>query len=120
MKKILALLAVLLLGLAMAEDAPHSPVVRLKGNPTTGYSWLAVVDAEDVLAVSCEYCAEDTGLIGSGGQYEVGFTGLMPGEATVTLTYRRPWEEEALYTLIYRVQVDEELNVTILSSSFDW
>ena len=108
-------------GLAAAEDIPRSPVVMLKGNPTTGYAWQAVVEAAEVLSVSVEYSAENTGLIGSGGQYEVRFMGLMPGEATITMTYARPWENQTpLYTLVYRVCVDEELNVTILSSSFDW
>ena len=121
MKKLLALLMLLMFGLAAAEDIPFSPVVMLKGNPTTGYAWQAAVEAEDVLSVSVEYSAENTGLIGSGGQYEVRFMGLMPGETSITLTYARPWENQAsLYTLCYHVCVDEELNVTILSSSFGW
>ena len=110
MKKLLALLMLLMFGLAAAEDIPFSPVVMLKGNPTTGYAWQAAVEAEDVVSVSVEYSAENTGLIGSGGQYEVRFMGLTPGEATITMTY----------ALVYRVCVDEELNVTILSSSFGW
>ena len=121
MKKLLALLMLLMFGLAVAEDIPISPVVMLKGNPTTGYAWQAAVEAEDVVSVSVEYSAENTGLIGSGGQYEVRFVGLMPGETSITLTYARPWENQApLYTLVYRVCVDEERNVAILSSSFDW
>ena len=103
-----------------AIERVQMPHLTLAGNPTTGYAWQAAVDAADILEVSLEYCADDTGLIGSGGRYEACFNGLTTGEASVTLTYRRPWEEEALYTLVYRVQVDEELNVTILSSSFDW
>ncbi len=121
MKKLLVLLVLLMLGLAAAEDIPRSPVVMLKGNPTTGYAWQAAVEAAEVLSVSVEYSAENTGLIGSGGQYEVRFMGLTPGEATITMTYARPWENQApLYTLRYHVCVDEDLNVTILSSSFGW
>ena len=121
MKKMLILLLAMLClaSVALAETA--SPVLTLAGNPTTGYAWQAAVDREDVLSVALEYRAEETGMIGGGGQYAVWFTGLMPGEAAITLTYARPWEENPpLYTLIYHVQVDEDLNVTILSSSFDW
>ena len=48
MKKLLALLMLLMFGLAAAEDIPFSPVVMLKGNPTTGYAWQAAVEAEDL------------------------------------------------------------------------
>ena len=123
MKKWLILLLVLLLCPALAEDAPQPPALTLAGNPTTGYSWQVGTDAPEVVSVRSEYrpCAADEGLLGSGGVYEVYFIGLTPGEATVTCTYLRPWETNApLYTLVYRVRVDEDLTVTILSSSFDW
>ena len=50
MKKILALLMLLMFGLAAAEDIPLSPVVMLKGNPTTGYAWQAAVEAATQIA----------------------------------------------------------------------
>lgn len=123
MKKWLILLLTLMLCPALAEDEPLSPMLTLAGNPTTGYSWQVDTDAPEVVSVRSEYrpYAADEMLLGSGGVYEVYITGLTPGEATVTCTYLRPWETDApLYTLVYRVRVDEELTVTILSSSFEW
>ena len=103
-------------------------MIMLTGNPSTGYSWSWDIDEADVVDVGVEYAIdwqfrrEDEPMPpGMGGRYQFTLTGLNPGEASITFVYERPWEAEApLYVLVYRVCVDEELNVTILGSSFDW
>ena len=130
-KMLILLLAVLCMGtVAMAEDGaePIAPVLMLEGNRTTGFDWYWAVDSEDVVGIACEYVTswqpendEDIMPPGTGGYSRITLAGITPGEATITFTYRRPWEEkEPLYTLVYCVRVDEDLNVTILSSRFDW
>lgn len=109
------------------EEDPTSPVLVLTGNPTTGYDWLWESDHEGVVMVSTAYVSDMyydmPGIVppvGGGGRYRVVLTGLCPGEATLTFSYKRAWEEESLYTLVYHIRVDDDLNVTILSSRFDW
>ena len=132
MKKVLILLLAMLCvsPVVLAEDGagPVAPVLVLEGNRTTGFDWSWEVDCEDIVSVACEYAvdwqpASDEDMIpsGAGGRSRITLTGLTSGEATITFTYRRPWEDAApLYTLVYQVRVDEELNVAILGSSFDW
>lgn len=112
----------------MAKEASLSPVLVLESNRTTGYDWNWTIDNEAVVSIAREnvadasYQVEDTvPPVGGGDKARITLVGLTPGEATITFAYRRAWEEKApLYTLVYRVSVDEMLNVTILSSSFDW
>ena len=132
MKKVLIALLILLclVPAAMAEEAMESctPVLVLKGNPTTGFDWHCEVDCEGIVAIESEYMVDwqpsfdgDIMPAGTGGHSRFTLRGVAPGEVNITFTYRRAWEEKApLYTLVYRVRVDEELNVLILGSSFDW
>ena len=38
---------------------------------------------------------------------------MKPGKATLTFTYLRPWEGEAIRTAVAEVPVDKDLNVTV-------
>ena len=127
---LLLMLALLCLFPAAAEeaDSPLAPVLILEGNRTTGFDWSWAVDQDNIVGISCAYAVNwqpesdnDIMPAGTGGHSRITLTGIAPGEATITFAYRRAWEEkEPLYTLVYRVRVDEALNVTILGSSFDW
>lgn len=109
-------------------EGPTAPVLVMASNPSTGYDWSWVIDHETVVSVSKVYVPDMyydvpdmMPPIGGGGRARIQLTGLTPGEATITFSYKRVWEEKKpLYTLAYRISVDEDLNVTILSSSFDW
>lgn len=111
-----------------ATGVQASPVLVFDSSPSTGYDWTWKIDNENVLAVSKKFVADRYSsvqdmipMVGGGGRALMTLSGLNAGETTVTFTYKRPWEEkEPLYTLVYHVQVDESLNVTILGSSFDW
>ena len=112
---------------AATAIAPLSPMLVLDSSPTTGYSWNWMIDNENVVAVSNEYVPDNLNasqdmqlFVGGGGKDHMALSGLSAGESVITFTYKRPWEKNALYTLVYRVRVDEDLNVTILSTSFDW
>lgn len=103
--------------------------IVLKGNQSTGYSWQCVAaNGEAFVLVVSQYRLDwqpdgedDIPPPGTAGSYFFALKGVSAGEETITFTYKRIWEEvEPLYTLIYHVRVDEDLNVTILSSSFDW
>lgn len=89
--------------------------VRLKGNPTTGYSWAVMSTEGD--AVRCpsepEYQPDPApaGMVGVGGWFAIRMVGTKPGSAKVVLGYRRPWEKDTppaeRLTLTFRVGEDK-------------
>ena len=100
-----------------------------KGNRTTidnwgrpGYTWTAIVADEKVVAVVDDGFAQDAAeetATGVGGFQRYAFEGKAEGRTTVTFTYGRSWEAEApLYTLVYDIAVDSELQVTIVATTF--
>ena len=111
---------------ALAEEsegnAPENPAVILSANPTTGYTWTATVADEKVVAVVDDGFAQDAAeetATGVGGFQRYVFEGKAEGCTTVTFTYGRSWEAEApLYTLVYDIAVDSELQVTIVATTF--
>ena len=69
--------------------------VVLKGNPTTGFSWMAALSEDD--AGILEQMGEptyvpDSQLIGAGGTYTFTFKAVAAGDAQLKLVYLRPWE----------------------------
>ena len=124
----LVMLCMLPAVLAEEQELQASPILMLECNRTTGFDWSWEIDRENVVDVTCDYIVnwhpeseDDIMPSGVGGCCNITLTGLAPGTATITSTYRRPREEKApLYTLVYRVSVDEELSVSILSSAFGW
>ncbi len=116
MKKLclLALCALLLSGVALAEGAPEIAVnagevtIRVPGNETTGLVWTAKSSDEAVLALrESQYIPDEApeGMVGVGGVSEFVFAAVAPGSAVVDLTWQRPWEEnaEAARTLAFDV-----------------
>jgi len=83
--------------------------VELKGNPTTGYTWTATgYDEEIVKVYDCTYSQEgDSDLVGQGGTFKFKLKSLKPGVTTVTFKYMRPWEEEAITTIVCEILIDE-------------
>ncbi len=72
--------------------------VTLESNPTTGYGWeVSEVDgavlAQEGEAQFQEAPTEGEQVVGAGGVQTFRFT-ASPGETTLTLVYRRPWEKD--------------------------
>lgn len=125
-KTLIYLLAALLLvfcasgasaSMAKAEyedgNPPCAPQIEVPANPTTGYRWTAVSDDDCVEVFDFGFFPDDNALLGAGGSQVFRLNGAQPGSAEVTLTYGRAWEEAPQHTLIYRVIVEEDLNVMI-------
>ena len=108
------------------KKLPQMAEIILKGNPSTGYSWdWQGISGDDCIKINCETkpVNDDPELIGGPVRYIYTVEGTQPGYVEICFTYARPWEHDptmALYHLYYDVRVDEELNVTILGSRFDW
>lgn len=108
------------------KKPPQTAEIVLKGNPTTGYSWdWQGLSGDSCIKVSCETAEvnDDPELVGGPVKYTYVLEGTQPGYVEICFTYARPWEHDpamALYNLYYDIHVDEELNVSILNTRFDW
>ena len=82
-------------GLPNTVTAPQGSTFafRLEGNITTGYTWQAMIEDEQILKLeSNEYEPEDSELVGSGGTATLTFKALKKGETKLTLEYAQDWE----------------------------
>ena len=74
-------------------------VVRLAGNPTTGYRWAMADGGEPVVAITATPAykpdAAAQGMVGVGGVETWRFLAFRPGPQRLTFEYRRPWEQNA-------------------------
>jgi inhibitor of cysteine peptidase len=70
-------------------------VVRLAGNPTTGYTWSTkTVDRRVLRPLPIGYTASRN-LPGSGGVFRIRFRAIARGTTTLRLVYARPFEHTA-------------------------
>jgi inhibitor of cysteine peptidase len=72
-------------------------VVRLAGNPTTGYRWeVGELKGKAIEQVGeAEYVPDEApeGRVGVGGTFIFTFRAVEPGRCAFRLVYRRPWEK---------------------------
>ena len=69
--------------------------ITLEGNPTTGYQWEPEIPLIGMLEqVGEAEFVPDSQATGSGGKVTLTFKAIAPGEGTLRLIYRRPWEQE--------------------------
>ena len=86
--------------------------VTLESNPSTGYRWEWVGHQDSIVEQMGEsqFKPRETGdppLVGAGGWESFDFKAVHPGQMTLKLVYRRPWEEgvEPLKTFSLQVTV---------------
>ena len=116
-----SLLIILLCGCAgmqVQEQGQTMATVELEGNPTTGYTWVYTMSPEGVAReVSSEYIPDTTNAaaVGSGGKFVFVFEAVAPGEAELSFSYLRVWEENIppLRTLTYKLIVDDKNSLTM-------
>jgi inhibitor of cysteine peptidase len=71
--------------------------IRLPGNPTTGFTWAALpVDGKSVQFLSLDYVpdAHEPNHVGVGGIYIATFKAVQPGQSSLRLEEKRPWEKD--------------------------
>lgn len=69
-------------------------VIQLPANPTTGYTWIVKGSVAPLIkSGKTEYVAKSSA-IGAGGTQSLTFHAEETGTATITLDYRRPWEND--------------------------
>ena len=83
-------------------------VIALESNPTTGYLWEESYDESMLKLVESRYelgKEAEQGLVGAGGVDYFRFKALKAGETEITMTHKRPWEEEVLEQRVFRVSI---------------
>jgi len=66
--------------------------VDLKGNPTTGYSWIIEnIDKKYAKFIEKRFVSKSN-LTGSGGMFSLNFRAVKPGVSDIKLVYCRPWQ----------------------------
>ena len=85
-------------GKTIAAEVKQTLLVKLPGNPTTGYQWsLSKVEGEAIEMVGKPTYVADKipqKMVGTGGTFHFTFRAVKPGKATLTLAYARPWEKD--------------------------
>ena len=92
-----------------------SVTIELKGNPSTGYTWEAVLSSENIVEISkdVKYLGGE-GMVGAPSMFYFTVSSLSSGSTVLTLEYKRPWEEkEALEKKIYNITVDKKGKITM-------
>ena len=92
-----------------------SVTIELKGNPSTGYTWEAVLASENIVEISkdVKYLGGE-GMVGAPSMFYFTVSSLSEGSTVLTLEYKRPWEEkEPLEKKVYNITVDEKGKITM-------
>ena len=92
-----------------------SVTIELKGNPSTGYTWEAVLSSENVVTVSkdVKYLG-DEGMVGAPSMFYFTLSSVSAGNTILTLEYKRLWEENVpLETKVYNITVDKKGKITM-------
>ena len=93
----------------------HFVTIELKGNPSTGYTWEAVLSDENIVEVSkdVKYLGAK-GMVGAPSMFYFTVRSVSSGNTVLTLEYKRPWEEKApLETKVYNITVDKRGKITM-------
>ena len=82
--------------------------IALGSNPTTGYSWQESYDETVLELVEKTYELGREAkqvMVGAGGVEHFRFKALKAGKTKITMTYKRPWEEEILEQKVFTVNI---------------
>ncbi len=82
-------------GALVEMSVAQQVVVKLEGNPTTGYAWeVAQISGPAVAQAGDPDYESESDADGSGGTFTFRFEAVAPGSAEVVMLYRRSWEDE--------------------------
>ena len=96
------------------DSVPNAVDLYFPSNPTTGYEWTAEIETPGIVELDEEYFPDNKpGVVGAGGVQWYRIRGASEGITSVTFRYARSWEDSALTTYVYRLQVDARGSVLI-------
>ena len=79
-------------GAAISADASTVIIVRLDGNPTTGYRWQLSSGKEEVKSVQEDIEPVDSNRPGAAATFVFRISGFPKGRVILSFEYCRPWE----------------------------
>ncbi len=82
-------------------------VIGLKGNPTTGYTWVPKYSLGSFEVVERWYIQDPEcgGRLGCGGTEYFKFKALRSGFYSITFQYMRPWEGKSIDTKSFNIRI---------------
>lgn len=82
-------------------------VLRLKSNPSTGYTWAVKGDPSPLRLVksSTKKNGQNSHVVGAPVTQEFRLTAVSAGMGSLTLEYRRPWEHDVAPVKTFQVRV---------------
>ena len=98
----------------LADSGRNEVDLYLPGDPEVG-NWEYALDDEELMDVKTAFYADihELGLIGTDGAEWIHLTGAKPGNTTLRMMYINSFTLRTDLTLVYRVTVDEKLNILI-------
>lgn len=86
----------------------------LKGNPSTGYTWIYKIEDESIINLNTKikYLGSKS-MSGAPSRFTYTITSLKPGATKIFFEYKRPWEEDPIETKVYEILVDEQGKIQI-------
>ena len=101
-------------GKTVAVPMGKQIIVRLAGNPTTGFSWqVGHISGDAVTAQGDPTYVADAhrpGIVGIGGQFMFKLLAAKAGTSTIKLVYLRPWEKDRppIRTFTATIEVEQK------------
>ncbi len=98
-------------GRTVTAFVDESISVQLRGNATTGYTWLLTSTNGDSVSANgpSTYLADESGAVGAGGTFTFPFLTTAAGTTTLSFTYERPWDPgTATQTFAITISVSEK------------
>ena len=126
MKKISNLIIVLILVFTLTGCGykKGDMYITLTSNSSTGFSWQSSFSKEGIIElVGSNYEEPDNnGMVGVAGKETFRYKALKEGEVTLTLKYKRQWEDddETTYRINYVIKVDSNLKMKAVSQEGEY
>lgn len=92
---ILFLLSLIFTGCKSASFNSSEKILELRGNPTTGYTWIYTIGDESIIQVDedIQYLGKD-GMVGAPSLFKYTVRSLKQGNTNLKFEYKRPWEDK--------------------------
>ena len=110
---ILLVLSLFLAGCKSAVFKTSEKNLELRGNPTTGYTWIYIVSDDSVIQVDedVKYLGDN---VGAPSLFTYTIKSLKPGKTILKFEYKRPWEDKAAEELrFFEVNVKNNGNISL-------
>lgn len=112
---ILLVLSLFLAGCKSAVFKTSEKNLELRGNLTTGYTWIYTVSDDSVIQVDedVKYLG-DNGIVGAPSLFTYTIKSLKPGKTDLKFEYKRPWEDKIAEEMrFFEVNVKDNGNISL-------